>query len=140
MPGQLIEMQNVSAELLRELSPDLDQDHIRRVTTAIERLLDLGIEPYLLTSALTAVIGQRLVRCICSGCKQPVTDAAALVKAVRRAGHEPHERGALEGGRRGPLPLHVLELGLQGGRGWRSSVRPRRLSPSLCPRRDPAIP
>ena len=38
MPGQLIEMQDVSAELLRELSPQLDQDHIRRVTTAIERL------------------------------------------------------------------------------------------------------
>lgn len=38
MPGQLIEMQNVSAELLRELSPQLDQEHIRRVTVAIERL------------------------------------------------------------------------------------------------------
>ena len=29
----------------------------------------MGIEPFLLASALTAVIGQRLVRCICPGCK-----------------------------------------------------------------------
>ena len=57
--------------------------HTNDAIGAIPRLIDMGIEPYLLTSALTAVIGQRLVRCICSGCKQPVTDAAAEFARVR---------------------------------------------------------
>lgn len=39
-------------------------------------LYTMGIEPYLLTSALSAVVGQRLVRRICSGCKQPVDNPA----------------------------------------------------------------
>jgi len=44
--------------------------HTNDAIGAIPRLVDMGIEPYLLTSALSAVVGQRLVRRICSGCKQ----------------------------------------------------------------------
>ena len=33
------------------------------------RLLDLGVEPYLITSTVNVAIGQRLVRKICDGCK-----------------------------------------------------------------------
>ena len=43
--------------------------HTNDALGAIPRLIDMGIEPFLLASALTAVIGQRLVRCICPGCK-----------------------------------------------------------------------
>lgn len=34
------------------------------------RLLDMGVEPFLLTSALTCVVGQRVLRTICPNCKQ----------------------------------------------------------------------
>lgn len=37
------------------------------------RLLDMGIEPYLLTSTLTGVMAQRLVRKLCPGCRRPMT-------------------------------------------------------------------
>ncbi len=43
--------------------------HTNDALGAIPRLIDMGIEPFLLASALTAVLGQRLVRCICPGCK-----------------------------------------------------------------------
>ncbi|MDR4486689.1 MAG: ATPase, T2SS/T4P/T4SS family [Nitrospirales bacterium] len=43
--------------------------HTNDALGAIPRLIDMGVEPFLLASALTAVIGQRSVRCICHDCK-----------------------------------------------------------------------
>lgn len=40
---------------------------------AIPRLMDMGLEPYLLASAISGVVAQRLVRAICSECTEPVT-------------------------------------------------------------------
>src|SRR5262249_41733260 len=37
--------------------------------TAIGRLIDLGVQPFMIASALTAVLGQRLVRVLCPQCK-----------------------------------------------------------------------
>ena len=47
--------------------------HTNDAPSAISRLLYMGIERYLLASALNLVIAQRLVRKICSHCKEPVT-------------------------------------------------------------------
>ena len=43
--------------------------HTNDSPSAITRLLDMGIEPYLISSSLTGVIAQRLVRTICPKCK-----------------------------------------------------------------------
>ncbi|MGN6609127.1 MAG: GspE/PulE family protein [Jatrophihabitans sp.] len=45
--------------------------HATDSVSALHRLLDMGIEAFLVTSAVTAVVAQRLVRRICSYCKQP---------------------------------------------------------------------
>lgn len=45
--------------------------HTNDSAGAISRLLDLGVEPYLASSSLVAVLAQRLVRRICPDCKQP---------------------------------------------------------------------
>ena len=45
---------------------------------AIPRLIDMGVEPYLLPSSLLAVLAQRLVRTICPHCKEPVNDPEAV--------------------------------------------------------------
>ncbi|MCP4177433.1 MAG: type II/IV secretion system protein [bacterium] len=45
--------------------------HTKEAADAITRLIDMGVMPYLLNSALIGVIGQRLVRKICSSCKTP---------------------------------------------------------------------
>jgi type II secretory ATPase GspE/PulE/Tfp pilus assembly ATPase PilB-like protein len=43
--------------------------HTNDAVSTIPRLLDLGVEPYLVSSVLRAVIAQRLVRRICRNCK-----------------------------------------------------------------------
>ena len=43
--------------------------HTNSAVGAISRMLDMGVEPYLLSSALAGVVGQRLVRAICPNCK-----------------------------------------------------------------------
>jgi type II secretory ATPase GspE/PulE/Tfp pilus assembly ATPase PilB-like protein len=43
--------------------------HTNSAAAAIPRLLDMGVEPYLIASTLKAIIGQRLVRNICASCK-----------------------------------------------------------------------
>ncbi len=45
--------------------------HTNDAPTAITRLVDMGIEPFLVSSSLIAVIAQRLVRILCPACKKP---------------------------------------------------------------------
>ncbi len=45
--------------------------HTNDAIGAVPRLIDMGIEPFLLASSLEAVAGQRLVRRICEHCKEP---------------------------------------------------------------------
>ncbi len=44
--------------------------HTNDAPGAITRLIDMGIEPFLITSTLESVIGQRLIRVLCSKCKE----------------------------------------------------------------------
>ncbi|MCP4049909.1 MAG: type II/IV secretion system protein [bacterium] len=46
--------------------------HTRNAAGTVTRLMDMGIAPFLLNSAIIGVIGQRLVRTICSNCKKQV--------------------------------------------------------------------
>jgi type IV pilus assembly protein PilB len=43
--------------------------HTNDAVGAVTRLIDMGVEPYLLSSALLGVVGQRLIRTICPNCK-----------------------------------------------------------------------
>ncbi|MBM4024855.1 MAG: type II secretion system protein GspE [Planctomycetes bacterium] len=52
--------------------------HTNDAPSALTRLVDMGIEPYLVASSLEAVIAQRLVRVVCSECKTPLTDSEAM--------------------------------------------------------------
>jgi general secretion pathway protein E len=45
--------------------------HTNDSAGAVTRLLDLGVEPYLVSSSLIAIIAQRLVRRVCPDCKKP---------------------------------------------------------------------
>ncbi|UCG59179.1 MAG: type II secretion system ATPase GspE [Phycisphaerales bacterium] len=45
--------------------------HTNDSASAITRLIDMGIEPYLISSSVVAVMAQRLVRVICPRCKKP---------------------------------------------------------------------
>ena len=45
--------------------------HTNNSLTTIERLIDMGVERYLLSSALTGIVSQKLARKLCDHCKQP---------------------------------------------------------------------
>ena len=59
--------------------------HTNDAPSAVTRLMELGIPPYLLNATLLGVLAQRLVRTLCVQCKQPDPDAplAALTDAVK---------------------------------------------------------
>ena len=45
--------------------------HTRDAPSALGRLIDMGIEPFLISSAIDCIVAQRLVRVLCPHCKQP---------------------------------------------------------------------
>lgn len=52
--------------------------HANDAATAIPRLIDMGIEPFLLASTLEVVIAQRLVRKICDNCRHSTATTTAI--------------------------------------------------------------
>jgi type II secretory ATPase GspE/PulE/Tfp pilus assembly ATPase PilB-like protein len=62
--------------------------HTNDAPSAIPRLIDLGIKPFLVSSSVLAVMAQRLVRCICRNCKEPHEYSEAYLQAV---GFEPED-------------------------------------------------
>jgi general secretion pathway protein E len=62
--------------------------HTNDAAGAITRLLDMGVENYLISSALIGVLAQRLVRVICKSCKEPAKVASALIEELGTCGHE----------------------------------------------------
>ncbi|WP_411359092.1 MULTISPECIES: type II secretion system ATPase GspE [unclassified Pseudidiomarina] len=56
--------------------------HTNTAAGAITRLEDMGVEPFLLSSSLLAVLAQRLVRTLCEDCKQPIAEGEAECRAV----------------------------------------------------------
>jgi type IV pilus assembly protein PilB len=61
--------------------------HTNDACSAITRLVNMGVEPYLIGAALNMVLAQRLVRRICSKCRQPYDPPRTLRKALERMGH-----------------------------------------------------
>ncbi|MCX7590344.1 MAG: GspE/PulE family protein, partial [Kiritimatiellae bacterium] len=75
--------------------------HTNDAPSAVTRLLDIGVKPFLVASSLRAVMAQRLVRCVCDNCKEP---------------HPPNE---LERRHLAPVTDQLATLQLYKGRGCR---------------------
>lgn len=58
--------------------------HTNSAAGAVARLLDMGLEPYLVASGLTAVFAQRLVRKICDVCADPYSPPKTALDELRR--------------------------------------------------------
>jgi len=52
----------------------------------ITRLVNMNVEPFLVSSSLTGIIAQRLVRCICAECKEPFAIPDALGRRLAATG------------------------------------------------------
>ena len=69
--------------------------HTNDAPNAVTRLVDMGMEPYKIASALRGVVAQRLMRRLCAACRRPGDRAGARARrAVHSRGHD-----ALQGGR-----------------------------------------
>lgn len=62
--------------------------HTNDAPGAVTRLLDMGIESFLVSSSLIGVLAQRLVRVICSACKEPFTPPQEIIDKIELLGHD----------------------------------------------------
>ncbi len=56
--------------------------HTNDAPTGVTRLMDMGVEGYLISSSLLGVIAQRLVRRLCQNCKKPYTPTPSEIKRL----------------------------------------------------------
>ncbi|MHC4982546.1 MAG: GspE/PulE family protein [Planctomycetota bacterium] len=70
--------------------------HTNDAPGAITRLLNIGVEPYLVSASIVGVLAQRLVRKICTNCKEPYEPPANIRRLVERSagGMDAFYRGA----------------------------------------------
>jgi type IV pilus assembly protein PilB len=65
--------------------------HTRDAPSALGRLIDMGIEPFLVSSAIDCIVAQRLVRLLCKHCKRPLKVSEAVLTDHGLTGAEPFE-------------------------------------------------
>ncbi len=89
--------------------------HTNDACSAVTRLINMGVEPYLIAAALNMVLAQRLVRRICPKCRQKYDPPRTLRKAIERMGFEVDEfykgagcRHCRNTGYRGRIGIHEL--------------------------------
>ena len=84
MVGEIRDNETASIALQSALTGHLvfSTLHTNDAPGAYTRLLDLGVEPFLLSAAVKVVVAQRLVRKLCVHCNEPDHQAAALVEQL----------------------------------------------------------
>jgi type IV pilus assembly protein PilB len=95
--------------------------HTNNAATTLPRLLDMGIEPFLIASTVNSVIGQRLVRRLCPTCRVPyIPEGQALADikrdfdidgALKRFHEEEKKEEPTAGSKKVIEPLHKIEGG-----------------------------
>jgi type IV pilus assembly protein PilB len=64
--------------------------HTNDAPGAVTRLIDMGVEPFMISSSLEGVLGQRLIRKICNNCRTPYEPSETVLSQL---GVSPHEIG-----------------------------------------------
>ncbi len=89
--------------------------HTNDACSAITRLVNMGVEPYLIGAALNMVLAQRLVRRICGKCRQRYEPPRSIRKALERMGYQVDEfhkgvgcKQCRNTGYRGRIGIHEL--------------------------------
>lgn len=57
--------------------------HTNDAAGGVTRLLDMGVEDYLLTSTVNGILGQRLVRILCSNCREPYQALPEMIEEMK---------------------------------------------------------
>jgi type IV pilus assembly protein PilB len=122
--------------------------HTNDSTSTIDRLMNMGVEPYLICTSLNLVIAQRLVRRVCSNCREPYQPEHVLVERFHEvlpdAGETTfyHGAGCVECSKTGykgrvalyelfPMTREIKDAVLEGAVG--SGIRDRALADGMVP-------
>jgi type IV pilus assembly protein PilB len=62
--------------------------HTNDAPGAVTRLIDMGVEPFLISSTMVAVVGQRLVRTICKSCRTPFEPTESQLALLNLSPHD----------------------------------------------------
>jgi len=61
--------------------------HTNDAPSALTRLVEIGIEPFLVATALSAVVAQRLARRLCTRCREPLEEGEPMLEAIGMPAH-----------------------------------------------------
>lgn len=67
--------------------------HTNDAPSALTRLIDMGVEPFLISSSVVGIVAQRLVRVICEKCKEPYKPPAEILRGMGISGDIQSYRG-----------------------------------------------
>ncbi len=87
--------------------------HTNDAASAITRLIDMGVEPFLVSSSVNAIMAQRLVRRICSHCREAYTPTREYIEKLHLPWEEFHD-ATLYRGKGCEACLHTGYQGRQG--------------------------
>ncbi|MCX5715208.1 MAG: GspE/PulE family protein [Candidatus Omnitrophica bacterium] len=78
MVGEIRDLETATIAIQAALTGHLvlSSLHTNDAASAVTRLIDMGIEPFLIASCLNGVVGQRLIRVLCPKCKKPKVDTS----------------------------------------------------------------
>ncbi|MCK5801890.1 MAG: Flp pilus assembly complex ATPase component TadA [Lentisphaeria bacterium] len=84
MIGEMRDMETAAMAIQASLTGHLVMStlHTNDAAGAVTRLIDMGVEPFLISSTLIGVLAQRLIRRVCSNCKQDYTPKDEELEAI----------------------------------------------------------
>jgi type IV pilus assembly protein PilB len=92
MVGEMRDLETAQISIQASLTGHLVLStlHTNDSPGAVTRLVDMGVEPFLISSTLMAVLGQRLVRTVCKNCRTPFEPTEQQLELL---GLSPHDLG-----------------------------------------------
>jgi len=90
MVGEMRDLETAQISIQASLTGHLVLStlHTNDAAGAVTRLVDMGVEPFLISSTLMAVLGQRLVRTICKNCRTPFEPTEAQLELLNLSPHD----------------------------------------------------
>jgi len=87
MVGEIRDVETASIAINASLTGHLvfSTLHTNDAPSAITRLVDMGVKPFLVSSSIRAVLAQRLIRKICPDCKEPYSPTETELRALNLA-------------------------------------------------------
>ena len=101
--------------------------HTDNAPSVVTRLMDIGVEPYVIASALIGVVAQRLVRRLCVHCRRQYTPPADTLRALEHRRRRRRVDSVLQVGRLRSVQPHRLSgtnRDLRGDAGQRQAAAP----------------